>query len=117
MNSCDGKLLCVIACTMFWGALTMCVKASDRVPSLYKIAGSQCVVPISAKYRSRGHRDYALARIFNSFSEFTLEQEAKEVPFPAAGWTPVLYDLFFVHVAGDCENRLKWVQMLVDDYH
>lgn len=90
--------------------------ALERVPFLYQVSGQECLAPVTVKYRDVSHRDYAINRIFKSFSELALERE-KTDPLPTAGWAPALHDLFFLHFAGDCENRFKWAQILVDDYH
>jgi hypothetical protein len=89
---------------------------SKRVPFFYQTSDRNCLVPVAAKYRDVRHRSYALERVFISFSELALERE-KAIPLPTAGWGLALHDLFFLHIAGDCENRVKWAQMLIDDYH
>ncbi len=89
---------------------------TERVPYIYKVSGQECLVPVTVKYRSLRHRNYAVERIYASFSELALEREKSE-PLPTAGWSPALYDLFFLHIAGDCENRLAWAKTLIDDYH
>lgn len=92
------------------------VAGSERVPFIYRTSAQECLVPVTAKFRDAGHKRYAFERIFTSFSELALERE-KAAPLPTAGWGPALYDLFFLHIAGDCENRLKWAKILIDDYH
>lgn len=92
------------------------VANSEQLPAMYKTSGQECVVPVEALFRNRAHRDYALPRIFNSFSELALERENK-APLPASGWTWALSDLIFLHIAGDCKNRRKWTQVFIDDYH
>lgn len=82
-----------------------------------KATDPACVVLLTVRYRSASHGGYAHARIIYSFGELALEREDSASPLPGASIAWALYDLVVLNFASDCDNRLKWARMMVDDYH